>query len=142
MRLVLDASLTLSWFFKEQRVERSVKALRQVRQSGALVPNLWNVEVAHVLLRYERRGDLTQDRTASICDYLRALPISVDPASEDPTFATLTFARAHDLSAYDASYLDLAVRFNLKLATLDRRLEAAARALAVSWDSTAPRRRS
>ena len=133
MKLVLDASAALSWFFKDQRVERSVRALRYTAENGALVPPLWSIEGAHVRVKYERRGFLTQTRSAKICDYLRGLPITVDTPSEEPIFSTLSYARTYQIPAYDAAYLDLPVRFGLRLATLDDRLEAAARSLGALW---------
>ena len=133
MRLVLDASLVVSWFFKDQRVPKSVPALRYVKENGGLVPPLWSVEIANVLVKFERRRALAEERTAKIVEYLRGLPIAVDVGGDAPSFSSISYARAYGLSAYDAAYLDVAVRFGLKIASLDAQLESAAASLDLLW---------
>jgi predicted nucleic acid-binding protein len=133
VRLVVDASTALSWFFEDERDDASVAALRHIEANGAAVPPLWSIEIAHVLVKNERRGCITAEQTATILEYLRALPFLVETGSDAPAFPQVTYARRFSLSAYDAAYLDLAVRFGLRLATRDERLAGAARALDVLW---------
>ncbi|MEO6991537.1 MAG: type II toxin-antitoxin system VapC family toxin [Candidatus Baltobacteraceae bacterium] len=75
---MLDASLALSWFFKDERDAAAIDALRYVAQNGALVPALWSTEVVHVLVKGERRGRLSREQTSGVLEYLRALPIAVE----------------------------------------------------------------
>lgn len=140
MRLVLDASITLSWFFRDEREPLAIAALTHVREYGALVPPLWNVEVAHTLVKAERRGRIDQEQTAKVIEYLRALPIVVEIGGEAPAFPQVTLARKFELSAYDATYLDLAIRLGVSLATRDDKLAAAAGALGILWKPARSRR--
>ncbi len=76
MSLVIDSSVTLSWFFEDERSALADEALRQVVESGAIVPSLWRLEVANGLQMAVRRKRIdAKFRDASIAD-LRALPIS------------------------------------------------------------------
>ncbi len=136
MKLVLDSSMALSWFFRDERDATAVSALRYVKENGALVPSLWSIEIAHVLIKSERRGRLTAEQTSAILDYLRALPFTVESGNQSPAFPQIALARQFELSAYDAAYLDLAIRFGLPLATRNDRLAAAAESLGIKWTST------
>ena len=96
------------------------------------VPRLWHLEIANVLLVGERRGRCTQVDTKNWLSFLSAMPIVVDGVTEARAWSdTIALARQHSLSAYDASYLELALRNGLPLATLDSQLEAAAKAVGV-----------
>lgn len=83
-------------------------------------------EIRNVLIVNERRGRLTEDQSARFLQNLKRLPIEIDHACEDARL--LPLARKHRLTVYEASYLELAVRKSLPLATLDADLERAARA--------------
>src|SRR5512135_424260 len=98
-----------------------------------LVPRLWHLEIANVLLVGERRGRCTQADTTAWLSFLSGLPIVVDVATEAHAWTdALALGRQHGLSAYDAAYLELALREGIPLATLDARLEAAALAVGVA----------
>ena len=98
-----------------------------------IVPYLWHLEVANTLLVGECRRRSTQADTATWLGFLSALPIEVDDETRAHAFgATLSLARSHALSAYDAAYLELAMRRGLPLATLDEKLKAAAKAVGVA----------
>jgi predicted nucleic acid-binding protein len=98
----------------------------------AFVPELWPLEVANALLVGERRKRSTQADTMTWLGFLASLPIAVDEETRAYAFgSTLSLARDHSLSAYDAAYLELAMRRGLPLATLDDKLKAAARAVGV-----------
>ena len=93
------------------------------------VPALWPVEVGNGLLTATRRGRIVADEWSRTCASLEALPTEVDPVSTSRAWgAALALAHEHRLSGYDAAYLELAVRMQLPLATLDQALSAAARA--------------
>jgi predicted nucleic acid-binding protein len=98
-----------------------------------LVPRLWQLEVANVLLVGERRKRCTQADTSNWLSYLSALPIVVDSETESRAWSdTISLARQNSLSECDAAYLELALRRSLPLATLDSQLESAARAVGVA----------
>lgn len=126
MSFVLDCSMTMAWVFSDE----STKATEGVREllldTDALVPALWPMEVANVLLVATRRGRLSMTEWPEVCDSLLALPIHVDAESSERVLReVLPLADTHSLSVYDAIYLELAVRMQLPLATLDRQLSAA-----------------
>ena len=127
-RLVLDGSAALAWCFEDEETEVTRNLRQEVRAKGAIVPRLWRLEIANALLVAERRGRITVGKTTSILSLLREMPIVIDDETDHRAFAdTLHLARAHELSAYDAAYLELALRKALPLATLDRDLVRAAR---------------
>jgi predicted nucleic acid-binding protein len=98
-----------------------------------LVPRLWHLEVANVLLVGERRGRCTVADVTTWLGYLSALPVVVDAETEARVWAdTIALARRNDLTEYDAAYLELALRTRLPLATLDRKLKSAAVAVGIS----------
>lgn len=116
--------------FEDERTEASVALLRRVAADGAVVPGLWRLEVANGLLSALRRKRITADyRDAAVAD-LDALDLAVDAETDRRAWAeTLRLAERWGLSAYDASYLELARRRALPLASLDAKLRAAASSL-------------
>lgn len=127
MRFVLDNSVLVAWAFDEDSDYANAVGA-SLAQSEALVPALWPLEFANTLLVAQRRGRLTEASANRIRDHLLALGIVVVP-DYAPRVLTevLSLARQHGLSAYDGSYLDLAIREGVPLATLDTRLADAAR---------------
>lgn len=129
-RVVLDASVALSWCFADEASPAGDALLRRVASDGALVPALFPLEVGNVLLGAERRGRITPAGSARFLSLLEALPIEVDAhTAARATREVLLLARAHGLSSHDAAYLELAARTGAPLATRDRALTAAAAAL-------------
>jgi predicted nucleic acid-binding protein len=129
MPMVVDASVTISWYLADEATAKTQSILRRLGESEAVVPVLWWFEIRNVLLTNERRGRLGATQTASILAHLAGLRIALDrdPAGD----AVLALARKHRLTFYDAAYLELAQRRDAPLATLDRRLAAAARGAGV-----------
>ncbi len=124
---VLDCSVSISWIFSDEHSNYAEAVLRLLENRQAIVPSIWFLEMANVLLVGERRGRITQAQTAQALLLLDALDILVDHNTENQAFsATLTLGREQGLAAYDAAYLELAMRLQLPLATLDERLAAAA----------------
>jgi predicted nucleic acid-binding protein len=96
------------------------------------VPVRWPAEVANALLIAVRRGRISQEKANRFLLDLRALPIRLDPESSDAVFdQVFKLAEQYSLTIYDASYLELAIREGLPLATLDNDLRKAARASGV-----------
>ena len=130
MSFVLDASVALHWAFPGLPSEAAYarRVLTAMTDEAALVPDLWGLEVANVLIRAESGGKSTEAETEAFVGVLRKLNIAVDPATANQALGgTLQLARRFHLSAYDASYLELALREGLALATLDDQLAKACR---------------
>lgn len=133
-RIVLDASVALAWLV-DKPVSPYAIFVRNSVDAGArgLVPALWHLEVANGLVVATRRKDLNAEDANKGLEFIEqmlvyAIESDADPVSARSVFAT---ARAHQLSAYDAVYLDLARREGLPLATLDQRLRLAAKTAGV-----------
>ena len=132
MSIVLDASLTLSWYFEDERTPASDSVLDEVAVGGALVPALWRFEVANGFQTAMRRKRIDGDFRDRALRHLGSLAITVDP--ETDTFAwtaTLHLADRFGLTVCDAAYLELAQRRGAPLASLDKELDGAGRALGV-----------
>lgn len=124
---VLDASVAASWLFEDQADAESDAALSLLADGSALVPVLFVWETVNVCLTAERRGLLTRAKSSAFLEYLHSLPITLDAESPRAGMAgLLQLAQRHGLSAYDAAYLDLALRSGSPLATKDARLRRAA----------------
>ncbi len=130
MSCVVDASATLKWLFEDERSAKSEALLDQVVESGASVPGLWRLEVANSLLVAFRRGRTSAAFRDQALQRLQRIPISVDMETDTRAWSnTLPLAEQTGLSVYDASYLELAIRLRLPLASADHKLcEAAERA--------------
>ena len=127
MSFVVDASIAVAWCFEDQSSPAVDALLDRVRDAGAIVPSLWHLELANVLLMAERRGKITGADAAMRLELVSALPVTVDHATAARAWREiLTLARAQELTAYDAAYLELAVRRNCPLATRDKTLKDAA----------------
>jgi predicted nucleic acid-binding protein len=126
MPFVLDASIAGCWAFHEEDHPRAEAALARIRTEEAVVPGLWWFEVRNILVVNERRKRISESDTAGFLRDLARLPIRVDRSPDESV--VLRLARTHKVSVYDASYLELALRERLPLATLDADLAAAARA--------------
>ncbi|MGA1985367.1 MAG: type II toxin-antitoxin system VapC family toxin [Candidatus Sulfotelmatobacter sp.] len=127
MSLVLDSSITLAWAYSNETTQPVTQIFDLLIQSGAWVPGLWRLEVANVLEMSVRRKRHDRNfRDATLAD-LAQLPIQVDLQTDQQAWsATLRLAERHQLTVYDAAYLELALRRNLPLATLDEELRRAA----------------
>lgn len=129
MSLVLDSSITLAWVYSDETTAPVRQVFNLVSQGGGWVPGLWRLEIANVLeMGVRRKRHDAAFRDATLAD-LAQLPIQVDGETDRQAWAaTLRLAERHHLTLYDAAYLELALRRNLPLATLDEDLRRAARA--------------
>ena len=129
---VLDCSITVSWLFADEVTPETDGLLDRLKDSGALVPALWRLELGNVLARAEKYKRITATQMAKHLDLLDRLPIATDTETESRAFREiLTLARTEGLTTYDAAYLELAMRRGLELATRDKQLVRAARRLEV-----------
>jgi len=126
--LVLDASVVLTWCFEDETTASADAVLEHFESGEAVAPGIWPLEVGNALLVAERRERLTKADSARFLALLEQLPIIVEQEPPERMLGEIiTLARAHSLSTYDASYLDLAMRSGLPLATRDERLRHAAK---------------
>ena len=135
MKFVLDNSVTMRWLLANTKPADSVyasKALDVLTTGQALVPSLWALEASNVIAKAESKGLVTEARSQAFLALLARLNIVDDKATVTHALGeTLNLARRYKLSAYDAAYLELAMRSGLPLATLDADLAAAATAAGV-----------
>jgi predicted nucleic acid-binding protein len=129
--MVLDASVALSWLLEDagagQEYAGSVFDALAGEDAEARVPATWGLEIANVIAKCEARGVVLKQRSQAFLAALAAAPIVCDPETDARTLTDiLDLSRRYHLSAYDASYLELAVRASLPLATLNCALQRAA----------------
>ena len=133
MSVVVDASLTMTWYFDDETTPATEVILDRVSDAGAVVPVLWRLEVANAFQSALRRKRISADYRDESLTELTQLPITVD--ADTDTYAwttTLRLAERFGLTIYDATYLELAQRRSLPLATLDKELREAAAALNIA----------
>ncbi len=124
---VVDNSVVMSWAFEDEANEYADAVLAKLAAATAVVPTIWPLEVVNVLLVAERRKRLKQAESIRFITLLSQLPIYVEQEwPHNRMEELLALGRANNLSSYDASYLYLAMRKGIPLATLDQRLIAAA----------------
>jgi predicted nucleic acid-binding protein len=130
MNFVLDASVALLWLVPETNpagAEYAGTALKALKESQALVPSLFALEAANVVAKIESKGVVTEADSQRFISLLGRLNIVTDQVTAAHGLGdTLNLARRYRLSAYDAAYLELALRTGLPLATLDAALAKAA----------------
>lgn len=131
MRFVLDNSVAMRWLLRDGSAERLAyadKVLAELAQADgwALVPAIWALEAANVMVKAQARLLVTEARSAAFARLLQDMAIATDPHTASHALGdTLQLARRFKLSSYDASYLELAMREGLPLATLDGDLRSA-----------------
>lgn len=127
MQFVLDCSVAISWCLVDEDDDYANGILKIMPDAEAFVPGIWSLEIANVLLVAERRSRMTQEQSEEAIVLLQSLLIQVDTATNANALGTtLVLGRREGLAAYDAAYLELALRLGLPLATNDTRLAEAA----------------
>lgn len=124
MAVVIDASIAAAWCFPDERAQAAERVLDILPQTGGVVPGLFRHEIRNILTVNERRGRIDRTQSARFLTRLRNLQLVQDDSHDEDT--VLALARNRRLSAYDASYLETALRRGDSLATLDRALARAA----------------
>jgi predicted nucleic acid-binding protein len=135
---VADASVAVAWVHPAQATPQTAAMLDALEEGAVLeVPAIWSLEVANALAVLARRRKLTDAERQTALGWLRGLPLRIDHEMASLAFSRLSdLAYAHDLSVYDAAYLELAERRSLPLGCKDSPLRRAARALGVAlWES-------
>lgn len=121
---ILDCSVTMSWCFEDESSPYADEVLLSLKQTRALVPSLWTLEVANVLLMAKRKNRLTESKMVRFTHLLSQLPISIDENPLDMKHI-LFLADTHQLTSYDTCYLNLALTHGLPIATLDEKMREA-----------------
>jgi predicted nucleic acid-binding protein len=129
---ILDCSVTMAWYFKDEANAYANAVRRALSRARAVVPALWPIEVANILVLGERRRRSTQAEASKWLSFLQMLPIQLDETPARAWSDILPVARSYGLSAYDAAYLELAIRLGLPLASLDDKLKATAASAGVA----------
>ena len=125
LRLVLDNSVTLGWFHPQQLTEYGEAVLDRLRDAELMVPAHWPLELGNSLWQLERRKRMPREKRLAAMEEALKLPIKVMPALFDLRRVS-ELAEQHDLTTYDAAYLDCALRSGARLATQDAALKKAA----------------
>lgn len=125
MAVVFDCSVTLAWFLKDERTGFTDTSFDLLETSECWVPYLWRLEFPNALLMAERKGRIGRDERVEILESAAQLALRTDVAVPDMRLLS-HLAERRGLTAYDASYLELAMRMNFDLITLDQDLAAAA----------------
>ena len=132
MSFVLDTSVTMAWLFEDETTRTTEAILDRLTSEDALVPTLWTYEVGNVLLMAERRKRITEAQGRRFTRLLESLPIRISDSHLISLWSNaVVVAREHELSVYDGTYLDLAMREGIPLATRDKALRMAAKKLGV-----------
>lgn len=139
--VVVDASVSTAWLFKEQATPTSEAVARALRDGVMVVPALWLWETANIVARAVRLGRVSREGAAAHFRHLGGLRVRIVPATASAAFGPTTeLAMKHGLTAYDAAYLEIAVRERLPLATLDAELsKSAAEERVALFPENAPR---
>jgi len=125
-RLVVDSSVTGAWCLQDEHNAAADQLLAMVAEHGGIVPALWPAEMANILVMAERRGRIGPADAERAVALLRRLPLAIEPADGETLGRARALAREYGLTAYDAWYLEVALRLALPLATFDTVLRTAA----------------
>ena len=127
MSFVLGCSVTMAWCFEDERTAVTDALLDRLVAEGAEAPSIWPLEVTNVLIGAARHNRINANAATSAAQRIAALPVLIDlEATRRAWDSVLQLAVRHNLTSYDACYLELALRKALPLATLDKALRRAA----------------
>jgi len=130
MAFVVDASVAAGWLLPDEKTDIADALALRMQSEDALAPDLFFHEARSLLVTALRRGRIVEAAVYISLDRLATIPLRSAGASD--ALSVTRLAIRHGLSAYDAAYLDLALREHLPLATLDKKLAAAAKAEGVT----------
>lgn len=130
-QFVVDNSVVMSWCFKDETNNYADTVLDNLTELVAFVPSIWPLEVVNVLLVAERQKRLSESDSIRFLTLLFQLPIIVEYERPEMMKELLALARSNHLSSYEASYLELAMRKGVPIATLDKKLIEAAKKIDV-----------
>lgn len=132
MNFIIDASAALAWCFADEKTKESELLLEKLISEAVIVPSIWSLEIGNILIGALKKGRITYAGVMQFLTLLKKLDIRVDEETNTRAFhEILTLAHSQDLTTYDASYLELAMRLGLPLATKDKELKVVAEKLGV-----------
>ncbi len=132
MSFVIDTSATMPWCFPDEQTAQSESLLDRLTGDEAYAPAIWTLEVANTLSMAKRKGRISVTTVDAFVGQLRRLKVNLDHDHEARAFSMiLALSRRHALTTYDASYLELAMRLSLPLATRDTDLKRAAQSAGI-----------
>jgi predicted nucleic acid-binding protein len=130
--VVLDASIAMTWCYPDEQSDLAYRVLDALEHGSAIVPAHWRLEVANAILFGERKGRLSASDVLRFFSLLESLSFVTDTQTASRSLTgTISLARTYGLTSYDSAYLELAIRENLVLATLDAGLRKAAQSVGV-----------
>lgn len=130
---ILDCSVTMTWIFSEEADSDTLAARDSLLETSCYVPSIWPLEVNNVLWVATRTKKISEMQVKRFKYLLKNLPIYIDlKASDLSNELIFDLAKKYNISCYDAAYLELAIRENLAIATLDKNLKKAAKAAKAS----------
>lgn len=132
-QVVVDASIALAWCFPDETSDYADAVLVSLEGKTLLAPAVWSLEIANAVLAGERRKRLGPSEIRQFTSLLESLSLVQDlrPVASHVN-DVLPLARKHGLSAYDAAYLELAIRHRAPLSTLDEKLRRAAKVAGIT----------
>ena len=129
MSFVIDASVVLAWILGEPETDLIIRARRAADSEHLHVPANWPLEMVNILLMAARRRRVQERELARLLQAITTLPVTIHVVDVDLACgAVALLGKQHELTAYDASYLELALRLGVPLATQDDALVRAAAA--------------
>ena len=121
---VLDASVAGAWLFEEQQTKSAIQFRNQALGAIAIVPQLFRYEISNLILNNTRKNEI--DARAMAFKFIESISVTMD--FKTPLYLDLVdLASEAQLSVYDAIYLELAIRYEVPLATYDKKLAKAAK---------------
>lgn len=129
---VIDASLAMAWCFEDEATPATAALLDRAGEETLAVPAWWHLEITNVLALAERKKRISARQVSDFISLVETFDMEIDGHGHERAFGQLLpLCRSHNLTSYDALYLDLALRRGLPLASLDGSLRAAAKSLGV-----------
>lgn len=130
---VVDASIVIAYLLDDEKSVTADAVIGSLSQYDAVAPSFLSLEISNVLLLAERRRRISSEKRPQLIEVVKKLKIGEDISSQEHVFSrVLPMAAYHGLTTYDAAYLELAARYCIPLATLDKKLRAAAQMQGVS----------
>lgn len=123
-RFILDCSIAIAWCFEDETTAYTELVLSSLEKATAIVPKLWYIEISNVLLTAQKRGRINDNGIFNFLSLLEKLPIMSDNNDID-MLDLIMLSSKYRLTSYDGCYLNLSLKYNLPLATLDKKLIAA-----------------
>jgi predicted nucleic acid-binding protein len=132
MGFVLDASAAATWFFEDEFDEASATLAARLATEGAFAPAIWPLEMLNIFTSAVRRQRIDSKTATAFGKKVMRLEVDIEPTEGKPVEKALGIALRHSLSLYDATYVELAHRRRVPLATRDGRLKEVARSLKIT----------